>query len=91
MINKKLIIGAIAGDIIGSVFEWRNVKSMDFDLFCTESTFTDDSVLTLATMSALINNIGYAQAYHSFGRQYSHAGYGHSFRVWLSSNNPTTI
>jgi len=88
MTHKNLIIGAIAGDIIGSVFEWHNVKSISFDLFCLESRFTDDSVLTLATMSALINNTGYAQAYHSFGRKFPNVGYGHSFRSWLLSNNP---
>jgi len=69
MTNKKLIIGAITGDIIGSVFEWNNVKSIDFDLFRTRSTFTDDSVLTLATMSALVYNTDYTQAYHAFGRK----------------------
>jgi ADP-ribosylglycohydrolase len=50
MAKDKLIIGAIAGDIIGSVFESNNVKSVNFDLFCPRSTFTDGSVLTLATM-----------------------------------------
>jgi ADP-ribosylglycohydrolase len=87
MTNKNLIIGAISGDIIGSVFEWHNVKSLDFDLFCPNSRFTDDSVLTLATMYALINDADYAQAYHTFGRKFSKAGYGHSFRTWLSSDN----
>jgi ADP-ribosylglycohydrolase len=88
MTNEKLIIGAIAGDIIGSVFEWNNVKTVNFDLFCPRSIFTDDSVLTLATMYALLNNTGYGQAYHEFGREFPRAGYGHSFRLWISSNNP---
>jgi ADP-ribosyl-[dinitrogen reductase] hydrolase len=88
MTNKKLILGAISGDIIGSVYEWHNVKSLDFDLFCPESRFTDDSVLTLATMYALINNADYAQTYHTFGRKFPNVGYGHSFRIWLSSDNP---
>jgi ADP-ribosylglycohydrolase len=88
MTNKKLIIGAIAGDIIGSVYEWNNVKSLNFDLFCPRSTFTDDSVLTLAAMYALLNGISYAQAYHEFGREFSGKGYGHNFRLWISSDNP---
>jgi ADP-ribosylglycohydrolase len=88
MTNKKLIIGAISGDIIGSVFEWLNVKSLDFDLFCPRSRFTDDSVLTLATMHALLNDADYAQAYHTFGRKFPNAGYGHIFRKWISSDNP---
>jgi ADP-ribosylglycohydrolase len=87
MPNKNLIIGAISGDIIGSVFEWHNVKSLDFKLFCSKSRFTDDSVLTLATMNALINNADFAQAYHAFGRKFPYAGYGGSFRQWLSSEN----
>jgi ADP-ribosyl-[dinitrogen reductase] hydrolase len=88
MTSKDLIIGAISGDIIGSVFEWHNVKSMNFDLFCKRSMFTDDSVLTLATMYALINNADYSQAYHTFGKKFPNAGYGPSFRKWISSNNP---
>ncbi|MDR2730241.1 MAG: ADP-ribosylglycohydrolase family protein [Treponema sp.] len=88
MTSKKLIIGAIAGDIIGSVFERNNVKSISFDLFCPQSVFTDDSVLTLAAMYALHNDIGYAQAYRTFGRKYPKAGYGYNFHLWISSDNP---
>jgi ADP-ribosyl-[dinitrogen reductase] hydrolase len=88
MPNKNLIIGAISGDTIGSVFEWHNVKSLDFNLFCPKSRFTDDSVLTLATMHALINDGDYAKAYHAFGRKFPNAGYGRSFRQWISSDNP---
>jgi ADP-ribosyl-[dinitrogen reductase] hydrolase len=88
MTNKKLILGAIAGDIIGSVFEWDNIKSLDFDLFCRKNRFTDDSVLTLATMYALINDTDYTQAYHIFGRKFPHAGYGGIFRQWIISDNP---
>jgi len=88
MTRKNLIIGAIAGDIIGSVFEWDNIKTVKFDLFCQSSTFTDDSVLTLATMSALINNTGYSQTYYSFGNKFHNKGYGHNFRSWLISDNP---
>jgi ADP-ribosyl-[dinitrogen reductase] hydrolase len=88
MTNKKLIIGAITGDIIGSVFEWNNIKTVNFDLFCQRSNFTDDSVLTLATMSALIYKTDYAQTYHFFGRKFENIGYGPSFCLWLSSDNP---
>jgi hypothetical protein len=40
------MIGAIAGDIIGSVYEFHYTKSLDFDLFTASSTFTDDTVMT---------------------------------------------
>jgi ADP-ribosylglycohydrolase len=88
MFKEKIIIGAIAGDIIGSVFEWNNVKTTDFDLFCHQSKFTDDSVLTLATMDALINKKNYTEAYQSFGRNYPHRGYGGHFLSWIHSKNP---
>jgi ADP-ribosylglycohydrolase len=86
--NENLIIGAIAGDIIGSVYEWNNIKTVDFDLFCDASTFTDDSVLTTATMYAIINQKDYAEAYQLFGRNYSDKGYGGHFRSWIRSKNP---
>ena len=88
MEKEKLIIGAIAGDIIGSVYEWNNIKTTDFDLFSARSTFTDDSVCTLATMDVLINKGNYTETYHSYGRKYSNKGYGHNFRNWLLSKNP---
>jgi len=88
MPEDKLIIGSIAGDIIGSVYEWNNVKTVDFDLFRDKSDFTDDSVLTLATMHALLNKKNYGEAYLSFGKKYPHRGYGHSFHSWLRSKYP---
>jgi len=88
MSKDKLIIGAVAGDIIGSVYEWNNVKTLDFDLFCYKSKFTDDSVLTLATMYAIINQKDYAETYQSFSRNYPNRGYGGNFRDWIASDNP---
>ena len=83
-----MIIGAIAGDIIGSVYEWHNVKTTDFDLFSRKSTFTDDSVLTLATMDALLHKKNYAETYLLFGRKYPGKDYGAHFRSWIHSENP---
>jgi ADP-ribosylglycohydrolase len=88
MTTEKLILGAIAGDIIGSVYEWNNIKTVDFDLFCGKSDFTDDSVLTVATMYAVINNKNYAEVYQKFGRDYPHRGYGGNFHSWIYSGNP---
>ena len=88
MPKEKLIIGAIAGDIIGSVYEWNNIKTVDFDLFCKESDFTDDSVLTVATMYAVMNKKDYAEVYQKFGRCYPLRGYGGRFSAWLLSDNP---
>ena len=88
MTREKMILGAIAGDVIGSVYEWHNVKSMNFNLFSPKSTFTDDSVLTIATMDVLINKEDYAEVYQKYGRKYFGKGYGSNFRSWIYSNNP---
>jgi ADP-ribosylglycohydrolase len=85
--KKKYIIGAIAGDIIGSIYERYNIKTTEFPLFRPENRFTDDSVLTVATMYAITNHVGYTQAYKTFGKKYPRAGYGHSFRLWLNSDD----
>ncbi|GHV00682.1 hypothetical protein FACS189483_10860 [Spirochaetia bacterium] len=53
MINY--IIGAVADDVISSVYEWHNLKTVDFELFSSKSTFTDDSVLTFATMDCILD------------------------------------
>jgi ADP-ribosylglycohydrolase len=88
MSNEKLIIGAIAGDIIGSVYEWNNVKTVDFKLFSRKSKFTDDSVLTFATMFAILNRICYKEAYRHFARIYPNRGYGWNFQSWIYKKNP---
>lgn len=88
MKNNKLILGSIAGDIIGSVFEWNNIKTIEFELFCNKSKFTDDSVLTIATMDAIINKRNFAECYQSYGQKYPNRGYGGNFRTWIYSKNP---
>jgi ADP-ribosyl-[dinitrogen reductase] hydrolase len=87
MRNKPLILGAIIGDIIGSVYEWNNIKTTDFPLFSPNCKFTDDSVLTFATMDAILNQSGYAKVYHSYGRNFPNRGYGGHFQKWLISSN----
>lgn len=77
------MLGAIAGDMIGSVYERAGLKTTEFPLFSPRSRFTDDTVLTVATAHALLTGQSYAEAYHGFGRRYPHAGYGGSFRSWL--------
>jgi ADP-ribosylglycohydrolase len=81
------LLGAIAGDIIGSVYERRPIKTTSFPLFQPRSRFTDDSVLALATAHALLTGTGYADAYREFGRRYPNAGYGGSFYAWLMSGD----
>ena len=88
--NKNVcpLYGAIGGDIIGSCYEWHNVKTKDFPLFSRWSKYTDDSVLTIATADALLHHLSYTEAYHKWGNRYPHAGYGRSFRRWLASSDP---
>ena len=73
--------GAIAGDIIGSVYEHNRVKSTDFDLFTKKADFTDDTVLTVATVHALLRNKPFEQVYRDFGRRHPHRGYGGNFAL----------
>ena len=47
--------GAIAGDIIGSVYEFDNIKTTDFPLFTDESDYTDDTIMTVAVADWLLN------------------------------------
>jgi len=79
------MLGAIAGDIIGSVFEANPVKYADFPLFSPYSTFTDDTVLTIATAYSILEKVDYAKAFKVFGRKYPDAGYGFSFYHWIFS------
>lgn len=79
------MIGAIAGDIIGSVFERHPIKTTSFPLFSKSSRFTDDTVLSLAVADAILNKIDYATALKSYGRKYPNAGYGMSFYSWMQS------
>jgi ADP-ribosylglycohydrolase len=81
------MLGAIAGDIIGSVFERSPIKSLQFPLFSPLSRFTDDTVLTVAIAGAILKNIDYAIALKDFGRQYPDAGYGSSFYRWIHSDD----
>lgn len=80
------MIGAIAGDVIGSVHEHARIKSRDFELFEPMSTFTDDTVLTVATADALLSGIPYDAAYRMWARRYPTAGYGGTFIRWFRSD-----
>lgn len=80
------MLGAISGDIIGSRFEARPIKSKDFELFTPQSRFTDDSVLTIALADSLLHDVPFSQNLKTFFARYPHAGYGGTFAVWAASN-----
>lgn len=83
------MLGAIAGDIIGSIYEWNNIKRTDFELFSSKSRFTDDTVMTVAVADAILNNKGYVTVFKEYGRKYPDAGYGGAFKKWFMSDDMT--
>ncbi|MBG0784486.1 MAG: ADP-ribosylglycohydrolase family protein [Anaerolineaceae bacterium] len=82
------MLGAMIGDIVGSVYEWQNIKTTDFRLFKPNCTFTDDTVLTAATAQALMTDGDYVKAYQDFTHRYSDRGYGGNFSRWVYSEDP---
>ena len=80
------MLGAIAGDIIGSVYEWHNVKITDFELFSSGCRFTDDSVLTVALADAILSGADYAEKMKEYFHRYPNAGYGGRFADWVLSH-----
>ena len=82
------MIGAIAGDIIGSIYERWQIKTKEFPLFDDRCRFTDDTVLTVAVADAILAGRPYRQSLKKIGRQYPRAGYGGSFIRWLHSDDP---
>ena len=81
------MLGAIAGDVIGSVHEHIATKSMDFQLFVDGSRFTDDTVLAVAVAECLLDGSSYIDAFHTYFLAYPDAGYGLGFFTWASSGS----
>ncbi len=81
------LLGALAGDVIGSIYEFEHFKSMDFPLFSPNSHATDDSFLTLAVADAILKQGSYHDAILSYARKYP-SSYGGNFRVWMNSSVP---
>ena len=91
--GKVKMLGALAGDIIGSVYEFCNTKSTVFELFCGGSNFTDDSVMTLAVAKWLLEDEAHTIHYliycmQELGDLHPNAGYGGRFAGWLCEDNP---
>lgn len=89
--------GAFFGDIVGSRFEWANYRKKDFELFDEDSTFTDDSVMTVAVAKSLAEcgekddqalREAVIRNMRQLGRKYWDAGYGGKFALWLESDDP---
>ena len=88
------MIGAIFGDIVGSVYEFDNIKTKDFKLFSEKCEFTDDTVMTVAVAEAHLmwDRAGDTEKFkeilikvmHSYGKKYPYACYGGHFGLWLT-------
>src|SRR5436305_7070435 len=83
------MLGAIVGDVIGSVHEATHTKTKDFPLLTPESRFTDDTVLTVAVADCLLHGRDYLDTLHDYFRAYPDAGYGGTFWLWASSRRRT--
>lgn len=90
------MIGAIIGDIVGSIYEWNNIKIKEFEFFSPKCFPTDDSIMSLAVAKALLEcggdytDLGEKTVYYmqTIGRNYPDCGYGFRFENWIFSNNP---
>ena len=76
------MIGAIAGDIIGSVHEGAGTKTKLFPLFGPYNRFTDDTVLTVAVAESILRESNLVDVLHDYFHRYPQAGYGSAFIEW---------
>lgn len=88
------MLGAIIGDVVGSRFEFDNIKTKKFTLVTSESSYTDDTVLTIAVMDWLLHAKDKSNLYEAasflqkWAKKYPYAGYGTSFITWMDLENP---
>ena len=86
------MLGAIIGDIVGSIYEFNNIRTMKFPLFTDKNFFTDDTIMTLAVAEILQNgyvndNDKVIDTLKKWGRAYPDSGYGGRFYQWLFSDS----
>ena len=86
--KKMTIIGSIIGDVMGSVYEFDNIRTTEFDMFHPNCDFTDDTVLTIAVADCVLHNKDLAKTIWEYGRAYPNRGYGGRFYDWLQQNQP---
>ncbi len=80
------MLGAIAGEIIGSHYEWNKIKTKEFELFHPKSRFTDDTTLSMAIAKSILDEEPYLDNVVDFGLRYFEVGYGGSFKKWLKGD-----
>ena len=85
------MLGAIIGDIVGSIYEWDSIKTKDFDFFDERCQFTDDTVCTAAVADILLHDLPPAAAMQEWCRRYPGRGYGGFFRQWIYFRRTHTL
>jgi ADP-ribosylglycohydrolase len=81
------MLGAIIGDIVGSIYEHDNIKTKDFPLFAEGATFTDDTVCNVAIADGLLSGGDFADHLRTWVRRYPHADYGGMFLRWAFADD----
>ncbi|MBP9059009.1 MAG: ADP-ribosylglycohydrolase family protein [Rhodoferax sp.] len=77
------MLGAIIGDIVGSVYEFDNIKTKEFPLFRGDCRFTDDTVCTVAVADIVFNSKDPSETLVNWCRNYPGRGYGDRFTKWF--------
>ena len=83
------MLGAITGDIVGSVYEFDNHRSREFPLFVLESHFTDDTVHTVAVADAILHGLDFGETILRYTRKYQDQHYGARLAQWALSDDPS--
>lgn len=83
------MLGAIIGDIAGSIYEFNNHRSKEFPFFGNGVFFTDDSICTVALASAILSDSAPAPVLQEWCRRYPRCGFGDLFRRWIVSPTPS--
>ncbi len=90
------MLGAIIGDMVGSIYEFDNHRSKNFPFFSGRCYPTDDSIMTIALAKAILENDGKVEGLsekavewmQKIGQQYPNCGYGGRFRRWMYDDDP---
>lgn len=84
------MLGAIIGDIVGSAYEFHPTNKYDFEMFRAGSSYTDDSICTIAIADAILKHKDYGESLHEWCQRYMYpmGGYGGRFKEWVMSSHP---
>ena len=88
MSSGRMIIGAVAGDMIGSLYNGKKTDASVTRLLTGKASFTGDSVMTIAVMDSLLNGKDYITVMQDYGRKFPDRSYGTAFSRWLRQDDP---